>query len=306
MIPKRIFYVWGAGEDKRRDVNACIQSWRTIMPDFEIVEINQESTKYFNWAHEVATNDWFRAITERNLWAFIADYVRIKVLLDNGGVYFDTDVQVVRSVADLMGDRAIVGIQEEKHVEPAILMAPANNKFIAKIFDFYKNDGGIWNEPIYTIPQIFRKFLISEYGIDGFPPRENQEIIETNDITIYPERYFIPFRIGEKFTPECITADTRTIHWWGGSWVKPNILKWISSKHLPARRNDKLGAAEIYRVRLFNIVPLWTAVRGGNITRYYVFGKLRIAKKTDRWFYFGPIKLISSKQHTQKFKDTQK
>ena len=49
MIPKRIFYVWGAGERKPRDVQVCIQTWRQIMPDYEIIEINENSNQYFDF-----------------------------------------------------------------------------------------------------------------------------------------------------------------------------------------------------------------------------------------------------------------
>ena len=230
MIPKRIFYVWGAGERKPRDVQVCIQTWRQIMPDYEIIEINENSNQYFDFNENLRTNKFFRTVYENKMWAYVADYIRIKTLYDHGGIYFDTDVSAVRPLDKFLKNRAFVGMQNTEYVEPAILGSVSKNPLLKEILNFYDND--IWKMPIFTMPQIFQYFLQKLYKIAGFPDKTEQKIIKTPDITIYPERYFIPFRYQTSFTPDCVEPDTHTIHWFGGSWTRPSVINWLMNKHL--------------------------------------------------------------------------
>ena len=234
-IPKRIFYVWGANEPIRPEVQRCIDTWKKFLPDYEIIQINDESTKYFNFQKELKENKWFKTVYDRKIWASVADYVRIKVLYENGGIYFDTDVSVVQNMDKILNEPAFVGIQSSSldgtgdWVEPAICGAQKHNKLFEKILSFY--DELIWKEQIYTMPHLFDYFL-REYDIFPFSAKQQQEIIHLPDITIYPEQYFIPYRFRENFSPECITENTYTIHHWNGSWTKPEVLDFLKTKHL--------------------------------------------------------------------------
>ncbi len=241
-IPKRVFYVWGANEPKREEVLKCMRTWEQFLPDYDIVEINEESTTYFNFQEELKNNKWFRTVYERKMWAYVADYIRMKTLYDNGGIYFDTDVSVVQNMDKFLKEPAFVGIQCSTQdgtgdwVEPAICGAQKGNKFIEKVVSFY--DELIWKKPIYTMPQLFNYYL-REYDIFPFPKKEKQKIIKLPDLTIYPERYFIPYRFREEYKPECIKKDTHTIHWWGGSWTKPEVIKFLQTKHLNVQQKFK-------------------------------------------------------------------
>lgn len=222
-IPKRIFYVWGVNDPKKRDVLACIQTWRTACPDYEIIEINEDSKKYFDFQKELQTNKWFKAVYDQHMWAYVADYVRIKVLYANGGIYLDTDVSTIKPLDKFLSDPAFVGIQDNAtdgkgdYVEPAILGAQQGNKLLKFILDFYSQD--IWNLPIYTMPQIFEHAFHALYKTAPYPKKSKQKIIKYPDIHLYPEDVFIPFRFYEKFDPKCIKTGTHTIHWWGGELV---------------------------------------------------------------------------------------
>lgn len=234
-IPKRIFYVWGANEDKKRDVNLCLLSWHQKMPDYEIIEINENSTEYFNFQEELKKNKYFRMVYDRKMYACVADYIRIKTLYDNGGIYFDTDVCALKTLDEFLDEPAFVGIEGTKEtigkdwVEPAILGAQKGNLFLKKIVEFYEND--ILKTPLFILPDIFMKFLREIYNVEEFPPKEKQEIIKLNDITIYPEKYFIPYRLNEKFSIDCIEPKTCTIHLWNGSWNNSDIRFFQEHKH---------------------------------------------------------------------------
>ena len=234
MIPKRIFYVWGAGEELKRDAQICIQTWRQAMPDFEVIEINENSKLFFDFEKEINDNEWFREVYNRRMFAYIADYVRLKVLYDHGGVYLDTDVSAIKTLKPFLSNLAFVGMQSaglgKSYTEPAILGAEAGNQFLKRVIEFYQKD--IWDEEIYTLPQVFNKILNEEYGEIVFPDKDKQEIITLTSITIYPEKYFIPFRFGTKFSPSCVEEDTHTIHWFSGSWCRPEIEFFLKNKHL--------------------------------------------------------------------------
>ena len=227
MIPKRIFYVWGANESKPEKVLKCIESWKKSLPDYEIIEINDESKEYFDFQEELKQNKWFKTVYERKMWAYVADYVRVKVLYDNGGIYLDTDVEVLKDMSPLLNNPAFVGLQSEKLTEPAILGAQQGNMFIKKISDFYNRE--IWNTELYTLPQIFSRFIAEEYRILPESGKFN-EIVNLKHLTIYPQEYLVPFQSGS-YTSNAITSKTYTIHWFNGSWVKPEILYFLENKH---------------------------------------------------------------------------
>ena len=94
MIPKRVFYVWGAGEQKSRLANVCIENWRMMLPAYEIIEVGENSKDWFDFAREYQECLWFRTVYDLKMWAYVADYIRFKVLYDHGGVYLDTDVTI--------------------------------------------------------------------------------------------------------------------------------------------------------------------------------------------------------------------
>lgn len=300
MIPKRIFYVWGASEPLKRDVQVCLQTWRQLMPDFEIIQINENSKRYFNFAEELKHNEWFRVVYEKKLWAYVADYIRIKVLYDWGGIYFDTDVSVVKSLEPLLAEPAFVGIQSSgtyNYTEPAILGAQRGNKFLKKILDFYSER--IWSEPIYTMPEIFADVLKgSDYLVKNFPEKEKQEIIHLSDITIYPEKYFIPFRFGEVFSPHCIERETYTIHWFSGSWCKPEVDFFLKNKHL----NKNPVYREIRTHYIFGIIPIRLERQNSGMEisvgkRIFLFSKMTTSNVTTIKLFGLTVLTINSKKY---------
>ena len=255
MIPKRIFYVWGVNDAKKRDVQVCIQTWRQYMPDYEIIEINEASVEYFDFQKELKENSWFKAVYDRQMWAYVSDYIRVNVLYNNGGIYFDTDVSAVGSMDEFLNEPMFVGLQSPQYTEPAIMGAEKENLFLKDVLSFYQEK--IWHEPIFPIPKIFEYYLKEKHGLSSFPAKDKQEIIRLADISIYPQRFFIPFGCGEVFNPECVEKDTKTIHWYGGSWCKPEIVKWLKNKHKKSlQENLKVEFDARRTVCLFGLIPL--------------------------------------------------
>ena len=301
MIPKRIFYVWGVNDPKKRDVLACMQSWRQICPDYEIIEINEESIDYFNFQNELKENKWFKTVYERKMWAYVADYIRVKVLYNHGGIYLDTDVTVLKSFDKFLNDPAFVGMQrnnvelDKDYVEPAILGSKKGNKFIKELIDFYEK--GIWEEPIFTMPEIFQKFL-QKANCPSFGKKTDQTKIELENIHIYPERFFIPFRYKETYSPKCVESDTHTIHWFGGSWTDPKTIHFLMNKHKKDfdQSTSSINIKEVWRVNLIKILPLLKIIKIDEKISVLLFSFIPILLiKKSQAFLFNIIPFIKIK-----------
>lgn len=106
MIPKSIHYCWFGGSPLPDDVKKYIESWKRFCPDYEIRQWNE-----YNF--DVNENQYCSEAYRAKKWAFVSDYARLKILYDNGGIYMDTDVEVVRSLDPLLQYRAFSGFESE-------------------------------------------------------------------------------------------------------------------------------------------------------------------------------------------------
>ena len=224
-IPKRIFYVWGYKEKKSNLANVCIENWRHFVPDYEIVEINEKSTEYFNFQEELNNNLWLKTVYDLKLWAYVADYIRVKTLYENGGIYLDTDITLYKSLDDLLEEHMFVGTTYNNYVELAILGAEKNNIILSKIIDFYNND--IFKNKDYAIPNILSNILENNYNIEI----NKNKIVKNDYITIFPQDYFYPKSFYEEFNKNMITSNTYSVHWNNASWVTKKNLFFLTNKH---------------------------------------------------------------------------
>lgn len=217
MIPKKLHYIWIGNNSKPNLMDICINSWREKLPDYEIIEWNESNLDFEN---EINSNTFLKECLERKLWAFLSDYFRMKVLYENGGIYLDTDMQIIKSLDEFLKDDFFIGLESEDVISAGIIGAVPHNEVVKDIMNFYKQD--IWNEPIYTIPSIITRVLKKKYSFE----LKNEIIsIKDGDIKIYPSNYFYPYHFTEEFQYSKITEKTYGIHWWGKSWGKKKDLK---------------------------------------------------------------------------------
>lgn len=224
MIPKKIYYVWGYNEPKSRLANICIENWRMMLPEYEIIEINEKSP-YFDFKYEYNNCLWFKTVYDLKMWAYVADYMRVVVLYNCGGIYFDTDITVYKDIEPLLHNKMFIGNCLNNIPEMASFGVEKGHPILKDMIYFYNND--IWKSSDFIITKIFTNILKEKYNI---LPSLN-EIVKPDILTIYPPEYLNPHHFDVEFNHKCITENTYAIHWMGASWHSKKNLFFLSNKH---------------------------------------------------------------------------
>ena len=209
MIPKKIHYCWFGGNPLNDLGKKCYETWKKYFPDYEIIEWNESN-------FDVHCCKYVEEAYEAKKWAFVSDYARFKVIYEQGGVYFDTDVEVINQMDDILSRGAYMGSERKfMCVNPGIGFAvEPRHPFIKELLDdyekssFVKEDGSL---DLTTIVDRTTKFLKS-HGLE-----DANEIQTVAGITVYPVDYFCPIDMDTGKLE--ITENTRSIHRYAASWV---------------------------------------------------------------------------------------
>lgn len=201
-IPKIIHYCWLSGEPYPELVQKCIKSWKMFLPDYEIVL--WDANRF-----DVNSVPWVKQACEAKKWAFAADYIRLYALYNYGGIYLDSDVEILKSFNDLL-DRPYFfckehtpdKIENAKSLEAATMGCEKGNVFIGECLSYYqgenfRNENGSLN--MKTLPTIMAESL------------ENFK-----DIQILPMDFFSPKNT--RTLELNVSTNTYSIHHFNGSW----------------------------------------------------------------------------------------
>lgn len=214
MVPKTIHYCWFGRNPLPESALKCIDSWRKYLPDYEIKEWNEDN-------FDVNSIPYTAQAYEAKKYAFVSDYARFKILYEHGGLYFDTDVEVIKPLDDIIFQGPFMGYEIDPEndkagdVNPGLgLGAVAGMPFYSSIIEEYgklnfKNADGSLNQK--TIVK-YNSDLLCEYGLSA-----NPGIQKIAGITIYPADYFNP--LDDATGRLNITPNTRSIHWFSKSWL---------------------------------------------------------------------------------------
>lgn len=215
-IPHIIHYCWFGHNPLPPLAQKCIASWRKFLPDYEIKEWNEEN---FDVNAIPYTSEAYAA----KKYAFVSDYARFKILYEQGGLYFDTDVEVIRPLDDIIARGPFMGCERDASGATAPAVAPGLGLGVnpglglyKEILDFYatqhfqKNAKGSYDTVVDYTTQI-----LCRHGLKDIPG-----IQHVADVWIYPKEYFCPICIDTgKMT---ISNNTVCIHHYSGSWLKPS------------------------------------------------------------------------------------
>lgn len=176
MIPKIIHYCWFGNNPKPKIVEHCIASWKKYLPDYEIIEWNEDN-------FDVTQNDFVKTAYQNKKWAFVSDFARAKALYEHGGFYLDTDMEVKNTLNDFLHHRAVCGFEIKGIPYSAFWGVEKGHVLAKKIMDYYTNSE--YKEEPNTA--IFSRLLVTDFGADA----ENDNYQELKDgIVLYPSTYF--------------------------------------------------------------------------------------------------------------------
>ena len=132
MIPKTIHYVWFGRGEKSDRTKLCIESWKKYLPDYEIIEWNEDN-------FDINFNKWTKKSYEEKKYAFTSDVARLWVLYNYGGIYMDTDVEVYKPLDEFLNEEAFTGFEDINYPVTATLGAEKGNPVIKKMLDYYND-----------------------------------------------------------------------------------------------------------------------------------------------------------------------
>ena len=210
MIPKKIHYCWFGGKELPKELKKYINSWKKLCPDYEIIRWDESN-------FDVRCSKFISDAYDAKAWAFVSDYARLKIIYENGGIYLDTDVELVKNLDELLVNKCYFAQQQAMNYINSGLGFGAERECttIKKMLDKYDNLVFDNNNRIKIQCPILNTNVINEYGKYNI---DKVTYLDDNNITIYPAKYFDPIAPGESKNLLC--KDTISIHHYSASWTK--------------------------------------------------------------------------------------
>lgn len=225
MIPKIIHYCWLSNDAFPEKIAMCLNSWKKYLPDYQIKLWSADS---FN------INDclWVKQAFERKKYAFAADYIRLYALYHYGGIYLDSDVEVLKSFNDLLDLPYFIGLDTHQGIEAAIVGTEPHNQWIKECLNYYNNREFVFADgtmDVKTLPKIMKEIISKNHKIKllkripSFYPNDEE-------IFVLPCKFFSPKRYdtGKIESKEC----TYTIHHFSMSWLPSYVRFMVAVKRL--------------------------------------------------------------------------
>lgn len=239
MIPKKIHYCWLGGNPLPESAKKCIKSWKKYCPDYEIIEWNETN-------YDFTKNKYMKEAFEAKKWGFVPDYARLDIIYQHGGIYLDTDVELVRSYDELLSNQGFVGFEDNQFLNLGQgFGAEPGNSMIKNLMDSYEklsflNPDGSLNmtaSPELNTEVFAREGLI----LDG----SMQEIA---GFRFLPPDYLCPKSLNDGIIRK--TSNTYSIHHFDASWFdekqqREKMDRW-KEKQIKARKK---------RIRAF--IKMW-------------------------------------------------
>lgn len=218
MIPKTIHYCWFGGKPLPKNAEKCIKSWEKYLPDYNIIRWDESN-------FDINSIPYTKEAYAAKKYAFVSDYARFWILYHHGGVYFDTDVEVLKTIEDIVEAGNFLGVEQQDSthitVAPGLgLGAERNNPLIKDLMEIYKKSRFLCSNgtvEVQNIVEITTDYLMAR-GL-----KNTNSIQQCHGFTIYPKDFFCPI---DYHTRELkTTSNTRTIHHYAESWV-PRSTRW--------------------------------------------------------------------------------
>lgn len=248
MIPKIIHYCWFGGTPEPKEVKKCIDSWKRYLPDYKIIRWDESN-------YDVTKNSYMEQAYNEKKWAFVSDYCRLDVVYQHGGIYLDTDVEVVKSFNTLLCLPMFCGFESRDweilkywriEMEESVSFglgfgAVAHHPILEEILNlyanlqFYNNDGSL---NLISCPY-YQTLVLKKHGM-----KQNGECQVIDDCHIFSAEYFSPqSNVTDKML--FLTDKTYSIHHFSSTWngnAKKNKIRNYLYRYFPFFIADKISS----------------------------------------------------------------
>ncbi|WBW98951.1 glycosyltransferase family 32 protein [Oceanirhabdus sp. W0125-5] len=234
-IPRIIHYCWFGQKEKPSLVKKCIASWKKNLKGYTFIEWNEDN-------FDINSVKYVKEAYEAKKYAFVSDYVRLYAIKKFGGIYLDTDVEVLKSFDQFLVHDSFWGFEDQKYIATSIIAAVKGHSLIKEFLDYYNDRTFIVSDGksdmttnVYVITNICKKHGLKLNG-------EMQTL--RNGAVFYPRTYFSPYDYinGENF----ITNNSYAIHHFAQSWLPFHIRLRSKVKGVLAQL---IGGKRIHKIR---------------------------------------------------------
>lgn len=255
MIPKKIHFCWFGGNPKSALILFCIETWKKVLPEFEIIEWNESN---FN----IDACAFVRDAYNNKKWAFVSDYVRAYALYHHGGIYLDSDVEIRRGLDEFLHHGAFSGFEKKGMSFTALWGAQKGHHWPKAVIEDYEQKEFTAIPNTITITELLR----DKYGIN---PEIDVLQSYNNDIFIYPSSYF------------CVDIPNYAVHHFEGSWMTNNEER-ITYKEFVFERYILNNFIHLYRdpIRVIYVVYKYYGLR--KLWRAFIQRILKKWKRTSK------------------------
>lgn len=211
MIPKIIHYCWFGPKPLPRTARRCIDSWRRMCPDYKIIRWDESN-------FDVHQSSFVSTAYDAEAWAFVSDWARLKIVYEMGGIYLDTDIELIKPLDGILDNQCYMGVQQPARLCTTGLGfgAVERSPVVWKMMAEYDDQTFSWDKSRslacpYLNDRVARAF---GYTGDGMG-----EVVNLDELTIYPCRYFDPISTGDSLDLLCDETISKSLyaHSWGTS-----------------------------------------------------------------------------------------
>jgi len=238
-IPKVIHYCWFGKGKMPALAEKCIKSWKKYCPDYKIICLNEDN-------FDITENRYAKEAYDAGKWAFVSDYVRLKVLYDEGGIYLDTDVELVKPLDDLIKEYGYMGFDDNGNISTGLGFAcEKGNELIGALLSDY-------DDISFILPD-------GNYDLTPCPDRNTETMVRLGmnrnikdqifmGMHMLPEDYLCPMKYytGKKI----ITENTYSIHHFCASWISKTAKRTLFVKRVVGvKMYDKLYGKILHKFK---------------------------------------------------------
>jgi len=208
IIPRKIHYCWYGNSPLSELNQRCMETWRSLMPDYTIIRWDESNL--------ITTSPYVSAALRLKRYAFAADYMRLHALYTEGGIYLDTDVEVVKPFDGLLSDQLFMGYQAPGSIAVGVIGSVKGHPFLNRIMAALDADADGKHISFEPLPDLVTRLAKAE---------------NDSSLVFYPEHYFYPYNpyssvaVRQKPLLSNMSDETICVHHWEGTWLGEASLR---------------------------------------------------------------------------------